>query len=143
MVNSFVPFVTDSLVGLLKDNSSNAAMEGTYAGAVKQWMCLPGFRVYGPQVKLLGPERSYVQDHKLLVIPALVGAASGVLPESWQDIDALHMATALGRLDPTCSGYLDWRQLLLALAAAAIPAIQAAGPAQVSGLPGCSSVSDN
>eukprot|EP00775_Hariotina_reticulata_P002553 gene2553-2855_t len=55
----------------------------------------------------------------------------GVLPESWQDIDALHLVAALARLDPTYSGYLDWRQLLLALAAAAMPAVQAAGPAQV------------
>jgi hypothetical protein len=41
------------------------------------------------------------------------------------------MASALSSFDPTFSGYLDWRELLLALAACSLPAIHTATPAQV------------
>lgn len=41
------------------------------------------------------------------------------------------MASALSAFDPTYSGYLDWRALLLALAAASLPAIHTATAAQV------------
>lgn len=41
------------------------------------------------------------------------------------------MASALALFDPTYSGYLDWRSLLLALAAAALPAVHTATAAQV------------
>jgi hypothetical protein len=41
------------------------------------------------------------------------------------------MASALASFDPTFSGYLDWRELLLALAACSLPAIHTATPAQV------------
>jgi hypothetical protein len=41
------------------------------------------------------------------------------------------VASALSGFDPTFSGYLDWRELLLALAAASLPAIHTATPAQV------------
>ncbi|WIA32871.1 hypothetical protein OEZ86_006045 [Tetradesmus obliquus] len=58
-------------------------------------------------------------------------ASQGVLPPSWLDIDAAHMAAALSSFDPTLSGYLDWRELLLALAACSLPAIHTATPAQV------------
>lgn len=54
-----------------------------------------------------------------------------MLPPAWLDIDAAHMAAALSSFDPTFSGYLDWRELLLALAACSLPAIHTATPAQV------------
>jgi hypothetical protein len=41
------------------------------------------------------------------------------------------MASALASFDPTFSGYLDWRELLLALAACSLPAIHTATPTQV------------
>lgn len=41
------------------------------------------------------------------------------------------MASALAAFDPTYSGYLDWRELLLALAAASLPALHTATPAQM------------
>lgn len=56
---------------------------------------------------------------------------AGALPPAWREIDASHMAGALSAFDPTYSGYLDWRALLLALAAASLPAIHTATAAQV------------
>jgi hypothetical protein len=41
------------------------------------------------------------------------------------------MANALATFDPTYSGYLDWRCLLLSLAAASLPAIHTATAAQI------------
>jgi hypothetical protein len=41
------------------------------------------------------------------------------------------MASALAGFDPTYSGYLDWRELLLALATASLPAVHTATAAQV------------
>lgn len=41
------------------------------------------------------------------------------------------MASALAVLDPTFTGSLDWRQLLLSLAAAAVPALHTASPVQL------------
>jgi hypothetical protein len=58
-------------------------------------------------------------------------SSAGVLPSAWLDVDAAHMASALASFDPTFSGYLDWRELLLALAACSLPAIHTATPAQV------------
>jgi hypothetical protein len=58
-------------------------------------------------------------------------SSADVLPSAWLDIDAAHMASALASFDPTFSGYLDWRELLLALAACSLPAIHTATPAQV------------
>jgi hypothetical protein len=55
----------------------------------------------------------------------------GVLPAPWRDIDATHMASALSAFDPTYSGYLDWRALLLALAAATFRPLHTATAAQL------------
>lgn len=56
---------------------------------------------------------------------------AGVLPPAWQDIDAAHTTSALAAFDPTYSGYLDWRELLLALAATSLPEIHTATPADI------------
>ncbi|KAF8067189.1 SPEF2 [Scenedesmus sp. PABB004] len=62
----------------------------------------------------------------------LRGAAQGLLPPAWTDVDPARLAAALAGFDPACSGYLDWRELLLALAGAAVPALHAGvTPAQV------------
>lgn len=57
--------------------------------------------------------------------------AAGVLPTAWRDVDASHMASALAAFDPTYSGYVDWRSLLMALAATSLPAIHTATAAQM------------
>lgn len=54
-----------------------------------------------------------------------------MLSESWRDVDAARMASALSVFDPTYSGYLDWRALLLALAAATFSPLHTATPAQM------------
>jgi hypothetical protein len=65
--------------------------------------------------------------------PAPSGAP-GTLPAAWRELDALRLMRALAPLDPALSGYLDWRCLLLALAAAAVPSLHAATPADVAAL---------
>lgn len=57
--------------------------------------------------------------------------SAGVLPAAWQDIRATNIAGALAAFDPTYSGYLDWRELLLALAAAALPELHTATAPQL------------
>lgn len=70
-----------------------------------------------------------MEDDRLLIL--MVSCISGVLPPAWRDIDASRMASALAAFDPTYSGYLDWRSLLLFLASASLPAIHTATAAQV------------
>lgn len=53
------------------------------------------------------------------------------MPAAWCDVDAVHMSNALSAFDPTYSGYLDWRELLLALAAATLPGVHTATAAQL------------
>jgi hypothetical protein len=55
----------------------------------------------------------------------------GNLPPAWRDVDASRLASALATFDSTYSGYLDWRSLLLSLAAASLPAIHTGTTAQV------------
>lgn len=84
---------------------------------------------------LLGPFSAYVHSGKSYLpgvqADVTYAISAGVLPSAWQDVDATHMTAALAGLDPTYSGYLDWRELLLSLAAASIPAIHTATAAQV------------
>jgi hypothetical protein len=58
-------------------------------------------------------------------------SAQRVLPPAWRDLDGARLSSALAAFDPVLSGYLEWRELVLALAAVALPAVHTATPAQV------------
>jgi len=52
------------------------------------------------------------------------------------------MLVALQRLDPCDTGYIDWRQLLTALAAAAFPLLHEAGPDAVAAAASAAAAAD-
>ena len=58
-------------------------------------------------------------------------ALTGGLPASWRALEPARLLAALQPLDPAYTGWLDWRQLLVCLAGAALPALHEASAADM------------
>jgi Ca2+-binding EF-hand superfamily protein len=58
-------------------------------------------------------------------------ATTGTLPQAWAALEPRHLVTALELLDPTHSGMIESRQLLTALAGAALHSVHTATPAVI------------
>jgi len=56
---------------------------------------------------------------------------AGALPRAWTTIDAAHMLAAVQQFDAALCGYVDWREIVCTLLAAAHPAAHTAEPAVV------------
>ncbi len=56
----------------------------------------------------------------------LKAGGEGLLPDGWQGVGVSGLQGALQLLDPTHTGYVEWRQLLASLVAAAFPVIMQA-----------------
>jgi hypothetical protein len=56
---------------------------------------------------------------------------TGSLPAAWCALDDLHLLAGLQPFDLPNSGYLDWRELSVALVGASFPAVRTATAAQV------------
>ena len=56
---------------------------------------------------------------------------TGGLPAAWCTLDDLHLSAGLKPFDLPNSGYLDWRELAVALVGASFPAVRTATASQV------------
>jgi hypothetical protein len=59
---------------------------------------------------------------------------TGALPAAWRGLDAAHLLSSLSAFDPVDCGYLDWRELAIALIAASYPELTKSTAADMAGL---------
>lgn len=59
---------------------------------------------------------------------------TGALPAAWRGLDAAHLLSSLSAFDPVDCGYLDWRELAIALIAASYPELTKSTATDMAGL---------
>jgi hypothetical protein len=76
--------------------------------------------------------------HSIFPLPNLLApqppTQTGALPSAWRALDAAHLLSSLSAFDPVDCGYLDWRELAVALIAASYPELTKSTAADMAGL---------